>query len=130
MPYLPWSLPLSALSHIAHVRITCHGVPLPGPTADFASWKSIWETLRVFRGLRDLAVEVVPATGGYDKVRLEQFAESEDEVLAPVRRMAELVRGCEKGRCVLRVPWGLSAELGWGVVGELRRDGWRVLRSG
>lgn len=124
--YLPWSVPLTSMCHIAHVSITCHGVPLSSTTADFASWRKMWETLSLLKNLRNLRVEIV-APGNHVQLSREELTEEEDKMLAPMQKISDLLRECDKGVWVLVVPFD-ECTSGSGVAKSLEKDGWRIHR--
>ncbi|KAF2741420.1 hypothetical protein EJ04DRAFT_547770 [Polyplosphaeria fusca] len=85
--YLPWNLPLSALSSISHVTVVCYNVPPPSIAMDYTIWKKMWEMLALMPGLRTLRVEMLnqqQASYGFTATPKE-LMEAEDELLEPVK---------------------------------------------
>jgi len=134
--YLPWTVPLSSLNHIAHISIVAHGVPLPStpPTADFVAWIKLWGTLSLCKSLRCLDVELVPLHRssrnrvGKTPTR-DELRGAAGELLFPMQQMRGLLVGGREGmgrrRWVLKVPFEVYAGAGV-VVDELESLGWRV----
>ncbi|KAF2476357.1 uncharacterized protein BDR25DRAFT_65400 [Lindgomyces ingoldianus] len=83
--YLPWLLPISALTTITQITMTCHGVQLPSAYLDFQLWKRTWETLFLCKALRYLHVELVPVAAHTTLATKTLMAAAEDEYLEPLR---------------------------------------------
>ncbi|KAF2192559.1 hypothetical protein K469DRAFT_717106 [Zopfia rhizophila CBS 207.26] len=82
--YLPWVIPLSAISSIAQVHMACYDVPLPSKNIGFTLWVRSWETLALLKGLRYLHVELT-GSAEWPKVTAEEMMEYGDEFLEPVK---------------------------------------------
>ncbi|ORY08738.1 hypothetical protein BCR34DRAFT_589814 [Clohesyomyces aquaticus] len=122
-PILPWLLPISGLTRVTRISISCHRLNRTSAGIDSWYWERIWETLALCTSLRYLHVELVSMPDRALSGTKTLISSTEDEYLEPVKKV------CGIGIKFFELVLPFEEEAGGRVKEELRAAGCIVIRK-